>query len=304
MIYTTMTSTDGNEEEIYKRETLRESIYKRTESYVGSDVRARQSEYLFSEGKMVLTDLDLPEAVKRVYLEILVNAADNVERTREAGGDIGTIIVDVTPQTITITNYGNPVPVRLHATEDMYVPELIFGNLLTSSNYENDKRDSKRDGKAGRNGLGAKLTNVFSMYFSIDLVDAERGLTYFQEWSDNMVNRSDPIIEKTEDTVSCTTITYTLDFERFESEEYSIDEMDIFHRYAAEVSYACRIPVIYNEIMMDYKNIKNFSSLYITDVDEASVTCNKKSAAKWAIHSRKRSICSIASRKQWYCSVQ
>ena len=52
----------------------------------------------------------------------------------------------------------------MHQKEKMYVPELIFGTLLTSSNYNDD--DKKVTG--GRNGFGAKLTNIFSKKFEIE----------------------------------------------------------------------------------------------------------------------------------------
>ena len=44
--------------------------------------------------------------------------------------------------------------------EITYVPELIFGHLLTSSNYN----DNERKITGGRNGFWAKLTNVFRKY--------------------------------------------------------------------------------------------------------------------------------------------
>lgn len=39
---------------------------------------------------------------------------------------------------IQVHNNGAGVPVDIHKEEKIYVPELIFGHLLTSSNY-NDK---------------------------------------------------------------------------------------------------------------------------------------------------------------------
>jgi DNA topoisomerase II len=43
----------------------------------------------------------------------------------------------------------------------MYVPELIFGHLLTGSNYDDDEQKVT----GGRNGYGAKLANIFSSSF-------------------------------------------------------------------------------------------------------------------------------------------
>lgn len=37
-------------------------------------------------------------------------------------------------------NNGKGIPVALHKVEKMYVPELIFGTLLTSSNYDDSER--------------------------------------------------------------------------------------------------------------------------------------------------------------------
>ncbi len=42
--------------------------------------------------------------------------------------------------TISIWNNGDGVPVEMHKEENVYVPELIFGHLLTSSNYDDDEK--------------------------------------------------------------------------------------------------------------------------------------------------------------------
>jgi DNA topoisomerase-2 len=47
---------------------------------------------------------------------------------------------------------------------NVYIPELIFGHLLTSSNYD----DSIKKVTGGRNGYGAKLTNIFSKKFTLE----------------------------------------------------------------------------------------------------------------------------------------
>ena len=57
----------------------------------------------------------------------------------------------------------------MHQQEKVYVPELIFGHLLTSSNYD----DSMKKVTGGRNGFGAKLANIFSTKFSIECADSK-----------------------------------------------------------------------------------------------------------------------------------
>ena len=41
---------------------------------------------------------------------------------------------------IKVWNSGQGVPVEMHKKENVYVPELIFGHLLTSSNYEDKQK--------------------------------------------------------------------------------------------------------------------------------------------------------------------
>jgi len=57
----------------------------------------------------------------------------------------------------------------MHKVEKMYVPEMIFGTLLTSSNYN----DNEGRVTGGRNGFGAKLCNVFSTKFTVETSSKE-----------------------------------------------------------------------------------------------------------------------------------
>lgn len=41
---------------------------------------------------------------------------------------------------ISVWNNGKGIPVVEHKDEKMYVPALIFGHLLTSSNYDDDEK--------------------------------------------------------------------------------------------------------------------------------------------------------------------
>ncbi len=77
---------------------------------------------------------------------------------------------------------------NIEQSEKLYIPQLIFGKLLTSSNYD----DSKKRITGGKNGFGAKLTNIFSTKFVIDIVtDGEH---YYQQFTNNMNNKTEPKI--------------------------------------------------------------------------------------------------------------
>jgi len=74
----------------------------------------------------------------------------------------------------------------------MYVPQLIFGNLLTGSNYDDDEQKVT----GGRNGYGAKLANIFSKMFQIETADKKTGKYFKMVWNDNMLKSSEPVIDK------------------------------------------------------------------------------------------------------------
>lgn len=73
------------------------------------------------------------------------------------------VTIDASTGMITVMNDGKSIPAQLHKDYKIYVAQLIFGHLLTSSNYE----DKKKKVTGGRNGYGAKLTNIFSQYFCV-----------------------------------------------------------------------------------------------------------------------------------------
>merc|ERR1719491_1212250 len=87
-------------------------------------------------------------------------------------------------------NDGKGMPIVMHKQHKVFVPELVFGHLLTSDNYD----DSEKKVTGGRNGYGAKLTNIFSKKFRIETADKSK--VYAQEWENNMTKKGKPNIKK------------------------------------------------------------------------------------------------------------
>ena len=90
------------------------------------------------------------------------------------------IKVSIENNCISVYNNGDGIPIELHEKENVYIPQLIFGSLLTSSNYD----DSKKRTAGGRNGYGAKLTNIFSKSFEIETVSKNQ--KYYQKYENNL----------------------------------------------------------------------------------------------------------------------
>ena len=73
----------------------------------------------------------------KIFDEILVNAADNKRRD----DSMKYIKVTINPELgeISVENDGNGIPVEVHETEGVYIPQMVFGELLTGDNYDDQK---------------------------------------------------------------------------------------------------------------------------------------------------------------------
>lgn len=264
----------------YKQYDHRTHVYMKPDTYIGSDEETERPEWLYNfETKAIVEGtIKFPPGCERLFLEIFTNASDNVGRSRRAGIDPGCLDVTMTNSTITVTNYGLPIPVELkvdkkNPANTMYVPSLIFGSLLTSSNYEVDRHE------AGTNGYGAKMANIFSREFGVVVHDAVRHLKFTQSWRDNMTVSSDPLIEAYNGNVSSTTVTYVMDFARFRYAApigqlggYRAEAFALFARHAIDISFTAKTKVNFNGIEFNYSNIRDYARLYFGDaVDDAIV---------------------------------
>jgi DNA topoisomerase-2 len=107
-------------------------------------------------------------------------------------------------------NDGEPIDVAEHPEHKTWIPQMIFGELLTSTNY--DKNEKKLVG--GKNGYGVKLVNIFAKKLVVTVVDGTRNLKYVQTFEDNMSKIGEPSIKacKVKPYVE---ISWTPDFARF-----------------------------------------------------------------------------------------
>lgn len=167
-----------------------------------------------SDNKIVQLDKVAYNAgLLKLFDEVVSNSVD--ERRRKSRlFEITEINVNVNIDgTITVSDTGG-IPVVEHKDLKVMLPKMLFGMLRTSSNYTQD-----RDG-AGLNGLGAKLTNIFSTYFRVTTSDGKNKMDI--QWSNNM---------KTIDFEKVTPVTDKSHFSKFEFKidlnRFEIDSMDL-----------------------------------------------------------------------------
>lgn len=244
----------------YDKLSQREHILLRPGMYIGSTAREETEEWVYNrEAKQVeKRSLTLPEAVKRCFYEAISNASDAVIRSRERGFDPKEIAVTMDDHTVTITNYGCPIPVVKHEKENKYVPEMIFSDFLSSSNYNPKK---VRSG-IGLNGLGIKLVSVFSKAFVVDLDDHVNHLSYTQTFRENLQHIDPPVVKPYKGTSSRVTVRYTLDFAYFGLDGYTEDDKDLFARFAMDYSLSCAVATRFNDLSFPVQTLASMATLY------------------------------------------
>ena len=212
-------------EEQYKKLTQYEHILSRPDTYVGSLEFQKERLWVFNsqENKLEFREVSYVPGLFKIFDEILVNAADNYQRDK----NMKYIKVDINPEEniIRIKNGGKGIPIEIHKTYNMYVPQLIFGNLLTSSNYN----DNIKKVTGGRNGYGAKLTNIFSKTFIVETANQDKGKKYKQKFYNNMLKFDPPEI-KDYSGDDFTSITFEPDLSRFGMEKMDEDIISLFKK--------------------------------------------------------------------------
>jgi len=188
-----------------------EHILKRPDSYVGSVDKTAEELWVLGDGKFERRLITYCPALLKIFDEILVNAVD---RNSEHPTEVTTILVSVTGDgEVCVENNGplGGIAVEMHDKEGVYNPELVFGHLLTSTNYD----DTKTRIVGGRNGYGAKLTNVYSTEFKIKIKDPVNKKIYSQCWNGNMKNCGKPNLKSYSGNTSLVSVTFTPDWQKF-----------------------------------------------------------------------------------------
>ena len=242
--------------------------------YVGDVGFSTRKEFVYDDDhkKIIAKQIDTPEALIRIFVEVLTNAVDNAERSK-GSKQCKKIKVDLDIKTglITIWNDGDVIPVTTNKeyngvqsndeTDNMYIHSMIFGNLRSSSNYEDD-RSSKLSGK---NGVGVKCTNIFSSYFCVTGVDSERKLKLTQEWFCNMTSTK-CLIEKCDSKIGYTEVKYIPDFKRFNLKSYPNEVYSIFKKLIIDVSALLPETTFwFCDEKIPIKSLQSYSKLYYND---------------------------------------
>jgi DNA topoisomerase-2 len=275
-------------EETYKSMSQYEHILHAPDTYIGSIEKTELETWVYAgkgeeggagagagaeatEDKMEFRNISYIPGFYKIFDEILVNAIDQYTRTQgdehivnkvtmiKVGFDVGTGM-------ITVFNNGEGIPIEIHKEQNVYVPEMIFGTLLSGSNY--DKDEEKTTG--GKNGYGAKLANIYSKRFVIETVDSERKLKYVQVFEKNMSLKHPPVISKCS-SKPYTKIEFIPDLERFGLERLDSDDTLLYMKKRVFDATACTgktVTVYLDDRKLDCKSLEKYVGYYLGSMVE------------------------------------
>ncbi len=265
-----------------KRLDLHNQILLRPNMYIGSVKRLKPPPnnpvWHLVDNKITRGTPTYSDGLYRIFIEAVSNAIDNVWRSKEFGIPAKKIkiFIDKESGVTSVWNDGKPVSLDKHPIEKMYNPELIFGVLLTSTNY-NDNEARKT---SGQNGYGIKAVNIMSQKFELECYNPEFNQIYKQKWTNNMFDKEDPIITKhtkgfTElgKKSGYTQVTWIPDFKRFDNMKgYDDDIISLYEKYIYDIAMVVskhNVKVEYNGKDLNINSLKDYAKMYIIDQNDS-----------------------------------
>lgn len=240
-------------EQIYRKLNEVEHVLQRPNRYLGTIAIVPQHTYAIVDGAVTWGTYSYSPAFLKIFDEIISNSADFSRR--EEGKHLNKIEVEINRDTGEISVFDNGgIPVVKHSEYDQYIPDMIFGELRSGSNFNDDEESTG----TGQNGEGSTLTNIFSKRFTVETADGKNKFlcTYY----DNMSKKDVPQITKTKK--SFTKISYIPDYDRF---GITLDEahyLMLVRRVYEIAATNTHIQVSLNGQQINFKSFKDYAKLF------------------------------------------
>lgn len=213
-------------DEVYKTLSDIDHTLLRPASFLGSIITEKSNQYILEDKKFILKEIEYNPGIEKLFDEIISNAIDESKRP---GTKLNMIKVEVNQENGTIMVHDNGgIPVEMHKQSKMYVPQLIFGNLRSSSNYDdNDDRTW-----VGTNGLGAKICNIMATRFELTTADGKN--KFHMIWTNNMKKHTQAEVSRSSS--HFTKIIFTPELKRFGMDSISDDMLKVIEKRVYELA--------------------------------------------------------------------
>jgi len=256
----------------YQKKSDKEHILDNPDTYIGSVEKVDSLVHIYNdkEGASIKQkEINLIPGLYKLFDEGIVNCRDHCIRMEQALKDgkedmhpVTYIDVSIKEDDgiITLTNDGNGIDVAEHPEYKVWIPELIFGHLRTSTNYNKDEKKIV----GGKNGFGFKLVLIWSTWGRVETVDHTRGLKYTQEFKDNLDVIGKPTITKCK-SKPYTKVSFKPDYKRLGLNGLTPDMISLFKRRVYDIAGVTpkNIKVKYNSETIATKNFQQYVDLYI-----------------------------------------
>jgi len=264
----------------YQRKTDKQHILDNPDTYIGSveNVDAEMWVYDDTTNRITLKTINYIPGLYKLFDEGIVNCRDHVIRMIQSASLDKKFVsyIDITiaeDGTITLANDGNGIDIAKHPEYDIWIPEMIFGHLRTSTNYNKDEKKIV----GGKNGFGFKLVLIWSTYGMVETVDHTRGLKYVQEFSNNLDVIKPPVITKVSSARPYTKVTFKPDYTRLGITGLTPDMLALLRKRVYDIGAVTdhsikKIKIGLNGTTLPIKNFQQYIDLYIgakTEGDEA-----------------------------------
>jgi len=271
------TTASTNLAKQYQQKTDKQHILDNPDTYIGSveNVDAEMWVYDDATNKIALKHIEYIPGLYKLFDEGIVNCRDHVVRVINSNlldkKYVTYIETDIAEDgTITLTNDGNGIDIAKHPENNMWIPEMIFGHLRTSTNYDKDEKRIV----GGKNGFGFKLVLIWSTYGRIETVDHTRGLKYVQEFHNNLDTISPPVITKTSSSKPYTKVSFKPDYRRLGIQGLTPDMMALLKKRVYDIGAVTdhsvkKIKIQYNGATIPVKNFQQYIDMYIGTKDES-----------------------------------
>jgi DNA topoisomerase-2 len=267
----------------YQKKSDKEHVLDNPDTYIGSVEKVDATMFVFDDAtrSIVLKEIEYVPGLYKLFDEGIVNARDHVVRMIQSSAPdkkmvsyIETVISD--DGTITITNDGNGIDIAKHPENGLWIPEMIFGHLRTSTNYNKDEKRTV----GGKNGFGFKLVLIWSTYGYIETVDHTRGLKYTQEFKNNLDELCPPKITKCSSSKPYTKVMFRPDYTRLQLSGLNTDMLALLKKRVYDIGAvsdhsAKKIKVLYNGETLPVKNFQQYIDLYIGTKDAANASTHR-----------------------------
>ena len=229
-------------EERYKKLDEIDHILLRSGMYVGSVKNEQRQFFLWDkeDESLIAREVEYCPALLKLIDEVISNSCDEFRRKENMGLDEVNVTLeswvtdDGEPHTRFVCRDNGGIPVVMHKEAGMYVPEMIFSQLRTSSNYD----DTESRTWVGTNGVGAKLTGVFSKFFSVETADGKN--SFYKAWTNNMRESSaEATVKRSKE--HYTQLTYDFDMDKFDEtvgEFFTDDFCDVVEKRCIDAAAA------------------------------------------------------------------